>query len=69
MREVNRLGAGRIAEFDRSMFRPIEAIQVISGNRYICDRCGHEMYEQNCKITCSNCGNRFDCSDLSIYFD
>ena len=36
---------------------------------YICDRCGHEMFEHNCKITCTNCGNRFDCSDLNIYFD
>jgi len=40
-----------------------------SKREYICDRCGHEMYERNCKITCPNCGNRFDCSDLNIYFD
>jgi rubrerythrin len=36
---------------------------------YICDRCGSEMLERNCKITCPNCGNRFDCSDLNIHFD
>ena len=36
---------------------------------YICDRCGTEMDERNCKIVCPNCGNRFDCSDLNIYFD
>jgi len=36
---------------------------------YICDRCGHTMHEGKCKITCPNCGNRFDCSDLNIYFD
>ncbi|HEX2696716.1 MAG TPA: hypothetical protein VHM28_03350 [Anaerolineales bacterium] len=36
---------------------------------YICDRCGFEMTEKNCKIVCHNCGNRFDCSDLNIYFD
>lgn len=36
---------------------------------YICDRCGWEMIERNCKVTCPNCGNRFDCSDLNIYFD
>jgi rubrerythrin len=36
---------------------------------YICDRCGVEMSERNCKIICPNCGNRFDCSDLNIYFD
>jgi rubrerythrin len=36
---------------------------------YICDRCGHEMREKNCKVTCPNCGNRFDCSDLNIHFD
>jgi hypothetical protein len=40
-----------------------------AGHSYICDRCGHTMHEGNCKITCSNCGNRFDCSDLNIYFD
>ena len=36
---------------------------------YTCDRCGTVMVERNCKITCPNCGNRFDCSDLNIYFD
>jgi rubrerythrin len=35
----------------------------------LCERCGHLMYEHNCKIFCPNCGNRFDCSDLNIYFD
>jgi hypothetical protein len=34
-----------------------------------CDRCGSVMTERNCKVTCRNCGNRFDCSDLNIYFD
>jgi len=36
---------------------------------HVCDRCGTEMRERNCKIICPNCGNRFDCSDLNIYFD
>jgi len=36
---------------------------------YLCDRCGCEMVEKTCKISCPNCGNRFDCSDLNIYFD
>ena len=36
---------------------------------YLCDRCGFEMIEHNCKIVCPNCGSRYDCSDLSIYFD
>jgi rubrerythrin len=36
---------------------------------YICDRCGYEMYEKNCKVICPNCGNRFDCSDLNLNFD
>jgi len=35
---------------------------------YRCDRCGTEMVERQCKVTCPNCGNRFDCSDLNIYF-
>jgi rubrerythrin len=37
--------------------------------KFVCDRCGFEMFESNCKIICPNCGNRFDCSDLNIYFD
>ncbi len=36
---------------------------------FICDRCGFKMVEKNCKVVCKNCGNRFDCSDLNIYFD
>jgi hypothetical protein len=38
-------------------------------HRYLCDRCGQDMHEKNCKVICPNCGNRFDCSDLNIYFD
>jgi hypothetical protein len=41
----------------------------IEKQKRICDRCGFEMFESNCKIICPNCGNRFDCSDLNIYFD
>ena len=69
--EVQRLGMERMAEFDQSLLRPVEwdEHQVEKKRIYICDRCGHEMYEKNCKVTCSNCGNRFDCSDLNIYFD
>ena len=37
--------------------------------QFLCDRCGCEMVEKNCKVVCKNCGNRFDCSDLNIYFD
>jgi rubrerythrin len=43
--------------------------EILQKRIYLCDRCGSEMFEKNCKITCPNCGNRFDCSDLSIYFD
>lgn len=67
MKEVERLGPERLGEFDRALLRPVkweEGKQV-----YFCDRCGSEMYENNCKVTCPNCGNRFDCSDLNIYFD
>ncbi len=40
-----------------------------TGPEFLCDRCGAEMIEHNCKVICPNCGNRFDCSDLSLYFD
>ena len=71
MREVMRLGSERMREFDRSLLKPVRWEQGSGKQRptYICDRCGSEMYEKNCKVTCPNCGNRFDCSDLNIYFD
>jgi predicted metal-dependent hydrolase len=60
------LGAERIREFDWDLFQPV----IWSEKRiWLCDRCGTEMAEKNCKVTCPNCGNRFDCSDLNIYFD
>jgi hypothetical protein len=49
---------------------PREDEQTSSAKRvYTCDCCGSEMIERSCKVTCPNCGNRFDCSDLNIYFD
>jgi uncharacterized protein len=68
--EVQRLGMERISQFDNSLLKPVRWDENLAGKtRYVCDRCGHEMYEKNCKVTCPNCGNRFDCSDLNIYFD
>ena len=71
MRAVIRLGTERIGEFDRSLLKPVswEARSRKQAQTYTCDRCGTTMHEHNCKITCPNCGNRFDCSDLNIYFD
>ncbi|MDX1377559.1 MAG: DUF309 domain-containing protein [Anaerolineales bacterium] len=67
IREIQRLGVERIAEFDMRLLKPVRWDE--TERIYICDRCGHEMQEHNCKVTCPNCGNRFDCSDLNIYFD
>jgi rubrerythrin len=68
--EVRRLGLERISEFDNSLLKPVRwEKRHAEKKRYVCDRCGHEMYEKNCKVTCPNCGNRFDCSDLNIYFE
>ncbi len=36
---------------------------------FLCDRCGTRMVEKSCKVSCPNCGSRFDCSDLSIHYD
>lgn len=71
IQEVMRLGVEGIADFDRSLLKPVvwQASRDATSHAYICDRCGHEMVERNCKVTCPNCGNRFDCSDLNIYFD
>lgn len=65
MQEVERLGKERIGDFDVSLF---QSIQWNEKRLWICDRCGSQMYEKNCKVTCPNCGNRFDCSDLNLYF-
>ncbi|MDL1909236.1 DUF309 domain-containing protein [Chloroflexi bacterium CFX6] len=67
VQEVRRLGRERINEFDPSLLKPV--IWEEGKKAYICDRCGSEMVERNCKVACPNCGNRFDCSDLNIYFD
>ena len=64
--EVQRLVVENIGNFNRSLLKPVLWTEK---RVYICDRCGSEMYEKNCKVTCPNCGNRFDCSDLNIYFD
>jgi hypothetical protein len=34
-----------------------------------CDRCGSHMIETSCKLMCTNCGSRIDCSDLTLYMD
>lgn len=64
---IQRLGPERIGEFDPALLKPVKWEE--GKHVYICDRCGSEMFEMNCKVTCPNCGNRFDCSDLNIYFD
>ncbi len=69
MAEIRKLGPERITQFDTSLLKPVELSEPKAKRTYICDRCGHEMFEKNCKVTCPNCGNRFDCSDLNIYFD
>jgi uncharacterized protein len=67
MQEVQRLGPERLDEFNPAHLKPVKWDE--EKRVYICDRCGSEMYEKNCKVSCPNCGNRFDCSDLNIYFD
>jgi len=71
MKEVMRLGVERIAEFDTRLLKTVSWDEGFRKQKqaYTCDRCGSPMYEKNCKVTCPNCGNRFDCSDLNIYFD
>jgi rubrerythrin len=71
MQEVQRLGMEHIQEFDIALLQPVSWDEGFSKQKqaYTCDRCGSPMYEKNCKVTCPNCGNRFDCSDLNIYFD
>jgi len=71
IREVKRLGMERMGEFDAALLKPVRWEETQSKRKqvYVCDRCGSKMREKNCKVTCPNCGNRFDCSDLNIHFD
>ena len=71
LNEINRLGVEHISQFNNSLLKPVrwKENQTAKNHFDTCDRCGHQMYEKNCKVTCPNCGNRFDCSDLNIYFD
>lgn len=66
MNQVVMLGRDGIQNFNPALFHEIKWNEQ---RLWICDRCGTEMYEKNCKVSCPNCGNRFDCSDLNIYFD
>jgi uncharacterized protein len=66
MKNLRKLGMEKVKEFDLTLLKPVEWSEK---RVWICDRCGAEMYEKNCKVSCPNCGNRFDCSDLNIYFD
>ena len=66
IKEVRRLGRENINGFEPSLFKNVEWLEK---RVWVCDRCGSEMLEKNCKVNCPNCGNRFDCSDLNLYFD
>jgi len=70
--ETLRRDSARVAEEVRA--RRLDAHQLpplkfTPRPRWLCDRCGAEMRSAQCKISCPNCGNRFDCSDLNLYFD
>lgn len=69
--EVRNLGPDHIGEFGLNHIKPVKWCKPdpATGAGMLCDRCGHEMIEYNCKLLCPNCGNRFDCSDLTLYFD
>jgi len=78
MAELQRLGQSGIESYDLSLLKPIAYDEISSARKkppkehkgkLVCDRCGSSMISGNCKITCPNCGNRFDCSDLNLYFD
>jgi rubrerythrin len=59
-----------VDEVNRENTEPVnDKLQTKPRIVYQCDRCGFDMIEMNCKVVCPNCGNRFDCSDLNIYFD
>jgi ribosomal protein L37E len=42
---------------------PTSALGATSTWVHICERCGEQMEERQCKIVCRNCGMTRDCSD------
>ena len=68
---VKRMPAQNPLPLDPSLLKPViwNEADGVDSKQYICDRCGHEMNERNCKIICPNCGNQFDCSDLTLHFE
>ena len=70
IRSLTADGPNEAHRFDSSRLKPVRWEEGGAGpSRYRCDRCGSEMHEWNCEIICANCGNRFDCSDLTLHFD
>jgi predicted metal-dependent hydrolase len=69
--EVRRLGPENLQDFDLQFMKPIRwsVPDPSHGAGMVCDRCGSQMHGTNCKLECSNCGFRFDCSDLTLNFD
>jgi predicted metal-dependent hydrolase len=68
--EVARLGEERIGEFDFALLKPVRWDQGSRKQKQAqTERETKYMCEKNCKVICPNCGNRFDCSDLNLYFD
>lgn len=63
--EAKRITTGKLFE----PVQPPRAPAKPPRREYKCDLCGFLMQERECKVICQNCGNRFDCSDLNIYFD
>lgn len=69
----NSSGEDRLDLFKPIIYDQSRCIEQKAGDKTTsaikCDRCGSIMTAGNCKMTCRNCGNRFDCSDLNIHFD
>lgn len=63
--------ASRLTSFSkpRAEIQPTREQTQPKKHIYTCDICGSIMEERNCKVICKNCGNRFDCSDLTIHLD
>ena len=69
--EVGAMSAQTAPPADAFTLRPVRWSESRSGtkNDFVCDRCGSVMYEKNCRVICPNCGNFFDCSDLTLQYD
>jgi rubrerythrin len=58
---------GPAGRFTNPMLNRVHLGMMTEKRVFICDWCGTEMVSRHCKEICPNCGQRWDCSDTTIW--